>query len=226
MYKPRLEKPEKGNKYYIRKQEGGYSPCIQGNPLDSDCNVLSNCVGYAVGRFNEIGGYEKCMYLGSTNAENMVALAKGQCLNISDKPTLGGCMTWEGAGSLAGHVAIVEKINDDGTIVTSESGYGYKAFYTTVRKPPNYETSQSYKFIGCIVNPAVDETPTRTLRRGDTGDDVIWLQKRLIAKGFMRVGEADGDFGVITLGAVLAFQMMNNLEMDGVAGKETKSKLK
>lgn len=226
MYKPRLTKPEKGNKYYVRKQDGGYSPCILGSPLDSDCNVYANCVGHAVGRFNEIGEYGKCIYLGSVNAENMVELAKQQKLTISERPTLGGCMVWEGAGSLAGHVAIVEQINEDGTIVTSESGYGYKAFYTTTRKPPNYETSQNYKFIGCIVNPAVDETPTRTLRRGDTGDDVIWLQKRLIAKGYMRIGEADGDFGLITLGAVLAFQFMNDLEMDGVVGKETKSKLK
>lgn len=58
-YSPRKTKPEKGNKYYIRKANGGYSPCIKGNPTDKNCNVLCNCVGYAVGRFNEIADAKK-----------------------------------------------------------------------------------------------------------------------------------------------------------------------
>lgn len=41
----RTTKPGKGNKYYIKKASGGYSPCITGKPTDKDCDVLSNCVG-------------------------------------------------------------------------------------------------------------------------------------------------------------------------------------
>ena len=44
-YKPRTCKPEKGNKYYNTKSNGGYSDAIIGKPTDPDCNVLSNCVG-------------------------------------------------------------------------------------------------------------------------------------------------------------------------------------
>lgn len=66
----RTTKPEAGNKYYIRKASGGYSNAIQGYPTDPDCDVLSNCVGYAYGRFNEIGDYGCCRYLASVNAEN------------------------------------------------------------------------------------------------------------------------------------------------------------
>lgn len=56
-FEMRTTKPAAGNKYYIRKVNGGYSPAIKGSPADSECDVLSNCVGYAIGRFNEIGGW-------------------------------------------------------------------------------------------------------------------------------------------------------------------------
>lgn len=228
IYKYRLCKPEKGNKYYITRVNGGYSPCIPGNPKDKDCDVLANCVGYAVGRFNEIGGYNACKWLASVNAENMITIAKNQGLQISPVPVLGGCMVWQKGATLsgsdgAGHVAIVEAINADGSILTSESGYGYKAFYTTKRTAPNYETNAQYKFLGCIVNPAVHST--RTIEKGCKGADVQEMQNALYKKGYLRKTEIDGDFGNITLGAVLAFQFENKLGVDGVCGAKTKAAL-
>lgn len=229
--KTRLTKPEKGNKYYIRRSSGGYSPCIAGNPLDPDCDTLANCVGYAVGRFNEIGGYGACKYLGSVNAENMAALAHNQGLTISGKPTLGGCMVWAkgevGNGSDgAGHVAIVECINADGSIITSESGYKYKAFYTTKRTGSNWGQGAAYKFLGCIVNPAVlQDVPAGTIKKGDKGAEVTWLQQQLVMRRYLRSNEIDGDFGTITLGALLAFQFENGLKVDGICGDQTKGAL-
>ena len=49
----RTTRPTAGNKYFITKSNGGYSTCIKGKPTDSQCNVLSNWVGYANGTFNE-----------------------------------------------------------------------------------------------------------------------------------------------------------------------------
>lgn len=229
--KIRLARPEKGNKYYIRKTSGGYSPCISGSPKDPDCDVLANCVGYAVGRFNEIGGYGCIKYLGSTNAENMASIAKQQGLTVSGKPTLGGCMVWSkgkvGVSSDgAGHVAIVEVINEDGSIITSESGYGYKAFYTTKRSGSNWGQGSAYTFIGCIVNPAVlQDIPKGTIKKGDKGAEVMWLQKQLAMRGYLRNSEVDGDFGKITLGALLAFQFEHGIKVDGIAGDQTKGYL-
>lgn len=228
IYKARLSKPESGNKYYITRANGGYSPCIVGKPTDTDCNVLANCVGYAVGRFNEIGTYNCCKWLASVNAENMIEIARNQGLSVSPVPVLGGCMVWQKGKTLsgndgAGHVAIVEAINADGSITTSESGYNYKAFYVLKRTAPNYETNSAYKFLGCIVNPAVHSS--RTLRKGCTGADVQEMQRVLAEKGYLRKSEIDGDFGVITLGAVLAFQFENKLEIDGVCGAKTKKAL-
>lgn len=165
-FKARTTKPEKGNKYYITKSNGGYSYAIKGNPTDKDCDVLSNCVGYAYGRFNEIGGYGSCKYLSPTNAENFMQY-KGSC-KTGMTPKLGACMVWQKGNTLsgsdgAGHVAIVEKIISPTEIVTSESGWGSSTpFWTQTRKKGNGNWGQNsaYKFLGFIYNPAVSDSDT------------------------------------------------------------------
>lgn len=67
--------------------------------------------------------------------------------------------------------------------------------------------------------------PTRTLKEGDSGDDVKWLQDKLSGKGYY-IGEISGKFDIITLGAVLAFQKKNGLVVDGLVGKKTIAALK
>lgn len=157
---PRLSKPEAGNKYYITKSKGGYSDAVVGKPTDRSCNVLANCVGYAYGRFNEIGGYGECRYLRPTNAENFIENAGG--LQIGQEPRLGACMVWRKGATLsgkdgAGHVAIVEKVISPTEVVTSESGWESSAFWTQTRKKGNgnWGSGSAYHFRGFIYNPAV-----------------------------------------------------------------------
>lgn len=159
VFKPRTTKPGKGNKYYITKGRGGYSNAIQGKPTDPDCDVLSNCVGYAVGRFNEIGGWGSCKYLSPVNAENFIQYAGG--LEVGQTPKLGACMVWKKGATLsnsdgAGHVAIVEKIISNTQIVTSESGWNSAAFWTKTRNKGNgnWGAGSGYTFLGFIYNPA------------------------------------------------------------------------
>lgn len=171
----RTTKPTSGNKFFITKSKGGYSTCIQGSPTDSQCNVLSNCVGYACGRFNEIVGAMKYPSL-NCNAENFIERAKNTYgLEISSVPTLGGIMVWQ-KGTLsgndgAGHVAVVEKIIDSNTIYTSESGYGGSAFWNSTRRNTNgrWGLGSAYTFRGCIVNPAIGKvvapTPTPSAKK-------------------------------------------------------------
>lgn len=171
----RTTKPTSGNKFFITKSKGGYSTCIQGSPTDSQCNVLSNCVGYACGRFNEIIGAMKYPSL-NCNAENFIERAKNTYgLEISSVPTLGGIMVWR-KGTLsgndgAGHVAVVEKIIDSNTIYTSESGYGGSAFWNSTRRNTNgrWGLGSAYTFRGCIVNPAIGKvvapTPTPSAKK-------------------------------------------------------------
>lgn len=229
---PRLTIPEKGNKYYNRVPEG-YGTSIQGYPLQSGLTVLSNCVGYAAARFNEIGGYGKWMFFNyPPNAEDF--WTREPRLKRGQEPKLGAIIVWEGVGSKAGHVAIVEQINSDGSITTSESGYGCaKPFWTSRRTKGNgnWGAGNDYKFLGFIYQPEEQITlpivapATRTIKKGDRGDDVKALQTRLVELGYLRANEVDGDFGKITLGAVLAFQLETGLAVDGVAGKYTKEAL-
>lgn len=62
------------------------------------------------------------------------------------------------------------------------------------------------------------------LRRNDTGEAVVTLQKALLAVGF-DPGSPDGDFGGNTEAAVIDFQETNSLKPDGIVGRETTSKL-
>ena len=60
-------------------------------------------------------------------------------------------------GDGAGHVAVVEQINKDGSIVTSESGWASWAFKLVHRTNSNGRWGQNelYKFRGCIINPSI-----------------------------------------------------------------------
>ena len=157
----RSKKPEPNNKFYNTKANNGYSTCINGSPSDKDCNVLANCVGYACGRFNEIIGKMAYPSL-NCNAENFIERAQKLGLKVSMVPTLGGIMVWQKGNSLsgsdgAGHVAIVERIDNDKQIYTSESAYGSKAFYNVLRNNTNgrWGQKEGYIFRGCIINPAI-----------------------------------------------------------------------
>ena len=161
MYKIQTTLPNKGNKFYNTTGNGGYSWCIQGYPTQDGLNVLDNCVGWACGRFNEIysieSGYEGMKYPQlNCNAENFYERAKSIGLEISKEPVNGGIMVWEGKGSLAGHVAVVEKINNDGTVFTSESGYNHFAFenYTRNNNNGRWGLTSNYTYLGCIINPS------------------------------------------------------------------------
>ena len=157
----RTSRPTSGNKYFITKGAGGYSTCIQGKPTDSQCNVLSNCVGYACGAFNEETnlGYEK--YHLNCNAENFIERAIASGLSVISKPCVGAIICWQKGATLsggdgAGHVAIVIEVINDNCIRTAESGYGSSnPFWISTRYNNNgrWGLNSDYKFRGFIVNP-------------------------------------------------------------------------
>lgn len=83
--------------------------------------------------------------------------------------------------------------------------------------------SKLYSATATAVTPTATTAPTQTvttLRKGDANSAVKEMQQRLIQMGYLS-GEADGDFGVQTYRALVAFQKANKLDADGVAGAKT-----
>lgn len=84
---------------------------------------------------------------GSGDAKNWPTLARDQGYSVSSTPRVGAIISWQGSSiaSSHGHVAIVEKVNSDGTIDISE--YNWIAESYSYRKnvtPSNYG---SYSYI-------------------------------------------------------------------------------
>lgn len=187
-FTPRFTIPEKGNPYYNTKKNGGYSEAIQGKPCEAGLDVLRNCVGYAYGRFNEIVGAGKMVYLAPVNAEKFIQYMNHKTKGVKSgmTPKLGACMVWQAGATLngsdgAGHVAIVEQINADGSIVTSESGYGAKkAFWTQTRTNANgrWGEGKNFKFLGFIYNPAVNDEPQPQYHIVVRGDNLTKIAKK------------------------------------------------
>lgn len=183
-FTPRLTLPEKGNPYYNTKKNGGYSSAVQGKPTEDGLDVLRNCVGYANGRFAEIQALKKIKYQLVCNAEKFIDKAKVYGLTIGTEPKLGAIAVWQGgatktAADGAGHVAVVEKINPDGSILTSESGWNAKKpFWTQKRdnKTGRWGQNTKYKFLGFIYNPAVKDEPLLYIVQ--KGDNLTSIAKR------------------------------------------------
>ena len=221
--------------YYIKKPKG-WNPCILGNPehRDPELNVLPNCVGWATGRFNEIGVYGECKYLGNTNAENFINYVKSQKLEFGQIPKTGSCMVWKGEGSLAGHVAIVEDVISKTEVSTSESGWSsVKAYWTQTRKKGlngRWGMGSKYSFLGFIYNPDVVikiKLPKRGyFKKGDKGEDVSLIDEWLFEKyGNKKV--LGNLYGSNTVKYVKEFQKVAKKigiyedNIDGCIGKKT-----
>ena len=174
MYTPRLTRPEKGNKYYIRKANGGYSKAIEGKckstgKPDKDCNTLANCVGYAYGRFHEIIGDTSMCWGSPVDARKFPSYFK-KC-EQGKEPKLGSIIVWD--DGTYGHVGVVEQIDKKAnTITVSQSGYNSNVFWvdTICKGDGNWRPSwmkTKYKFVCFIYNPAVPDMPEIDFKVGD-----------------------------------------------------------
>lgn len=157
-------------KCFNNSANGGVSQCVNGKPTNKVCNVLSNCVGWAAGRFNQI--YNILMNTNNQmkfqlccDAEKFIERAIELGLRVGTTPQVGAIMVWQDGATLNGsdghgHVAIVERVDSADKVFTSESGYNDKqkrTMWTRTRTKGsgNWGSSGNYKFRGFIYNPAV-----------------------------------------------------------------------
>lgn len=151
-FKQRTTAPSTSDKFYINYTKGGYNTCII---LDNSTGfVLPNCVGYAHGRVLELLGKKAVNWkLPACNAEDWIDKAKSNGLKTGNTPKLGAVIVYskgskKNSSDGCGHVAVVEQINSDGSIIISESGY--KSFIFRTSKVPKGYAISGYKFEGFV----------------------------------------------------------------------------
>lgn len=187
---PRLKAPSTTDKNWIHYTAGGYNYCIKiyGN------SCLPNCVGYAWGRWRELLG--KKHNLSCSDAERWYG--KNDGYKRGTTPKLGAVICWRKGRADTdadgmGHVAIVEKINADGSITCSNSAYYSTRFWLSTHKPPYHFSG--YTFQGFIYNPInYDVNPGKL--------------------------DVDGEFGVLS---VKATQKWLGTVQDGIISDQNKS---
>ncbi len=77
--------------------------------------------------------------------------------------------------------------------------------------------------LGFLLDPSYN-IYLEDLSEGAKGDAVAWMQRRLIALNYME-GEADGEYGEYTSGAVRSFQRASALSENAVLDQETQNAL-
>ena len=235
---PDLTTASEEAKYWISNQGnyGGFNRCLIIS--SSTGAVLPNCVGYAWGRFMEILGTAPALpndnptpNLSTSNAEDWYG-------NTSDgyergqEPRLGAVICWRKGilgddpnvtGSDAGHVAIVEKINPDGSIITSESGYlstkpeydpdNSSHFWTRTRENDgNWDQPSPYVFQGFIYCPSVTgELVNDYVSKADVTAENKFLTESEMQKNARYIWQYLGSRGW-TLNAVAG--MLGNMESE------------
>ena len=165
--------PEKTNKYFLRKANGGWNPCVPGNHAPYKGSVIHNCVGWTTGVINEALSVGSCKYGGDMDAERFYAKLKKQGWKASQTPVAGelNVMCWRKGSATkhsdgAGHVAPVLEVLSQTSVVTSEDGWGYTKLAQKTRKKGkgNWGQASGYVFQGFVYMPRT----YYTVKKGDT----------------------------------------------------------
>lgn len=136
---------------------------------------LPNCTCYAWGRFWEISdpnnAYINRPNLSLGNAKEWWNYTQDG-YERGQTPKLGAtiCFAPAAGSTRVGHVGVVEQIGANGVIVTSNSDYGGRYFYTETLTPDSYGKYHHdvYTSQGFIYNPYAEQPtpPTPTEKRG------------------------------------------------------------
>ena len=170
-YTPRTQAPAHSDALYYAD-----------NPFYQSGYGMPNCTAYAWGRFWETSGERPRLSLGDAEDwwdYDADGYERGQTAK------LGAVICWAKGvvgddSDGAGHVAIVEQLNADGTILTSNSGYPDTLFYQKLI-PADYELA-GYRFQGFIYNPINFNADDGAVSKGDVTSGNFYLTKSQMQK--------------------------------------------
>lgn len=130
-YQPRLTAPNSSISYYSSEKNRYFQT---GTPMP-------NCVAYAYGRIYEMNGEAPLINHGSAGDWWFINKSNGY-YEYGSQPKLGAVACW------SGHVAIVEKIGENGSVTISESHWG--GTYFDVRTYADMSSHYGQRFYGYI----------------------------------------------------------------------------
>jgi surface antigen len=102
----------------------GYAPSSTNPPNPRLGNALGNCTWYANGRAKQYGRNAVRVDRMLGNAYQWGSQASAAGIATSSQPQVGAIAQWDAGSYPNGHVAVVEQVNGNGTVVISESSYG------------------------------------------------------------------------------------------------------
>lgn len=144
IYAERQRLAAASNENYIDGSSG--YPYSSINSPDPWMFLTRQCTSYVAWNWNILKG--KSWYNtrpGSGSAWNWPALASDQGYTVSSTPRVGGIVSWNKTSVIPyGHVAIVEKVNSNGTIDVSEYNWIQYAYSYRANVSPGYYGSYSY----------------------------------------------------------------------------------
>ena len=190
---------------------------------------VADCSGLFTWAFKQLGGY---MYHGSNTMFKKYSIATGELKSgqrTDGEKLKPGTAVYTGTKDDHGHVGLY--IGGGWVIEAKGTQYGVVRSSIAEKKWTWWGelTGVSYSGENAPAEPPVsgnDKVVLPTLRRGDKGEKVAYLQKLLMDRGYAlpKYG-ADGDFGAETEKAVKAFQRDWGMKEDGVVGEKTWSML-
>ena len=213
------------------------------------------CKGYQVYRYNSVGGYtlagtvtdtefyDTSLLSGSTYSYKVCAFYETEDMTATSAQTSALKVTTTGQAQLTGVVTVNDSLNirsDASTsasiIITASSGQvvliletlegWYKVQFTVNDVTYIGYASADYVKVEEVKEECPYTEPTVTLRNGDSGEGVKWLQWHLSQLGYLEESDVDGAFGNMTDTAVREFQADKSLDVDGLVGSGTRSALK
>lgn len=237
IFKPRLIAPTKNNHWYGVDCVSYHSKY---NMFEKHDGKLGNCTHYAIARFQELLG--KICKLKEENADKFLDTAKKVGYPTGMTPKLGSIIVWKHTTKKNGHVGVVEKIYSNGDLLISMSGWKSFLFMTRrVYKSKGYVYSD-YKLLGFIypedidfyvenkypgIFPDLPNTITKNyVRNGVSTKDNIKRLQMFLNWALNEKLVVDGIIGPKTTNAIIKFQNLVELTVDGKFGKNSLNKAK
>ena len=173
---------------------------------------MPNCTAYAHGRVQEICSHEIPYERG-----NAISFAFKSFAPKIDSPTFGAFAVW--GGTYTGHVAVVEHVYDDGSILISESNYGGTFFHTAILSHSNGYTYNGMPFMGFYLYDGVtkaveaEQAKIEADKKAKAAKTKQMLEQQKVDMGFVTVPQTNflGSPDSMMLMGTLSIQFGKNL---------------